>query len=296
METNTRILSSEFEYFEPKSVEETLDLLSRYGEKARLIAGGTDLLVKMKRELLHPEILISLSRVSELNFISEDEGSFRIGAATTLFQLEKNPSIGRTLSALYEAVRSMAAPAIRNMGTIGGNLANGSPAADTAPPLQAFGSFLKLKSKDGERTLPLGEFLLGPGKTALSYEEMISEIVVPKPPVNSGSAFLKLGRVSFDMAKINVAVYLEREGRRCSLCRISLGSVAPTPIRAFSAEKLAQGEIFGESLIKAVSLKCQEEIKPIDDVRSTLKYRKAVCPVMVEEALKAAWERCGSSL
>lgn len=296
MVTNTKILAQEFEYFEPESVDEALELLSLYKGQARVIAGGTDLLVKMKRELISPEALISLSRISALKCFNEDEKMLRIGAAVTLFQAESNSTVARSYSALYEALRSMAAPAIRNMGTIGGNLANASPAADTAPPLLVYNSRLKLRSKKGERIVPLEEFFLGPGSTVLSPEELIIEIQVPFLEASEGSSFLKLGRVSADIAKINVAVYLRREGERCALCRIALGSVAPTPLRIYSAEKLAEGEIFTESLIKKVARECQEKIRPIDDVRSTREYRIWVSAVLVEEALRAAWLRSGGKL
>lgn len=296
METNTRILSFEFEYFEPGNLKETLELLSRFGEKARLIAGGTDLLVKMKRELLHPEVLISLSRVSELRFIKDGNDSIRIGAGTTLSELEHNPEIGESLSALFEAVRSMGAPAIRNMGTIGGNLGNASPAADTAPPLLAFGAQLRLASLRGERVVPVEDFFLSPGKTILSPDELILEIIIPRPSLNSGSAFLKLGRVSYDMAKISVAVFLEREGERCRTCRVAFGSVAPTPVRAPSVEKLLEEEILSKETIERACANPPEEINPIDDVRSTREYRLAVSPVILEETLKAAWKRSGGAL
>lgn len=296
MLTNTKILAQEFEYFEPESLEEALELLSLFKEQARVLAGGTDLLVKMKRELVSPRALISLSRVSALKHMEEDEEMLRIGATTTLFEAENNPLLERSYSALFEALRSMAAPAIRNMGTIGGNLANASPAADTAIPLLVYDSRLKLQSKEGERVVPLKEFFLGPGLTVLSPEELIVEIQVPRLKDSEGSSFLKLGRVSADIAKINVAAYVKREGERCALCRIALGSVAPTPLRIYSAERLLEGKVFSESLIKEVALECQKGIKPIDDVRSTKDYRIWVSPILVEEALRAAWLRSGGTL
>jgi carbon-monoxide dehydrogenase medium subunit len=296
MNTNTKILPLEFEYYEPENLDEALELLSRFKERARIIAGGTDLLVKMKRELLKPEVLISLSRISNLKYIDEGEGSLRIGAGTPLSEIESNSTVERSYSALFEAVRSMAAPAIRNMGTIGGNLANASPACDTAPPLLVYGSSLKIKSKGNERVVPLEEFFLGPGITVLSPEELIAEIQISQSEPPEGSAFLKLGRVSADIAKINVAVYLKREGKRCSCCRIAFGSVAPTPLRIYQAEKMAEGEIFEEQVIKKVALECQKQIKPIDDVRSSKDYRVWVSAILAEEALKAAWLRSGGSL
>jgi carbon-monoxide dehydrogenase medium subunit len=296
MSTNTKILPLEFEYFEPESVAEVLELLSRFKERSRLMAGGTDLLVKIKRGVVNPEAIISLSRVQDLNFIRADQDGLKIGSVTSLSEIEGNSLVRESYSALFEAVRSMAAPAIRNMGTIGGNIGNASPAADTAPALLAYGSTVKVLSTKGERIISLENFFLGPGLSVLEANELIAEVHLPRLGLNEGSAFLKLGRVSADIAKINMAVYLKREGNSCQICRIAFGSVAPTPIRIYPAEKLLKGKPFTDALIKKVALECQRQIKPIDDVRSSKEYRFRVSEILAEEALRAAWLRSGGSL
>ncbi|MDN5344077.1 MAG: hypothetical protein PWQ18_188 [Clostridia bacterium] len=296
MATDTRVLAAEFQYLEAHSLDEALAWLGQYGTRARVLAGGTDLLVKMKTGQVQPEYIIYIKKVAGLDYIQADEAGLRIGATTTLRKLEGCAAVKTGYSALYEAVRSMAATAIRNMGTIGGNLGNASPAADTAPPLLVYGATLKLASQAGTRLVPVEEFFLGPGKTCLAPEELLTEISLPPQGSESGSSFLKLGRVAADIAKINVAVSLQRSGRNCTACRIAFGSVAPTPIRVPEAEALLAGQEITEDLIETAAQAGAAAIKPISDNRSTREYRLKVSRVMLAEALRAAWQRAGGVL
>jgi carbon-monoxide dehydrogenase medium subunit len=220
----------------------------------------------------------------------------RIGATTSLKEIESQAVVKTNYSALYEAVRSMAATAIRNMGTLGGNLANASPAADTAPPLLVYNATLKLARQDGARCVPVDEFFLGPGKTCMAPEELLTEISIPPQELGSGSSFLKLKRVAVDIAKINVAVSLRRSGRNCTGCRIAFGSVAPTPIRVQDAESLLAGQEMSDDLIASAARAGAAAIKPISDQRSTREYRLKVSRVILAEALRAAWQRAGGVL
>lgn len=296
METNTRILAPEFQYLESADLDQVLTWLDTYREKARVLAGGTDLLVKMKSGLLEPEYVIYIKKISKLDYIESDNGELRIGAVTTLDRIERDATVRACYSALYEAVRSMAAKAVKNMGTIGGNLGNASPAADTAPPLLVYGASLKLASREGERVVPVTEYFLGPGKSVIKPQELLTEISIPRLGPDTGSSFLKFGRVSADIAKINVAVCLRRSGKRCESCRIAFGSVAPIPIRVLEAEKVLEGQELNPELIKAAAQVAAAEIKPITDNRSTRAYRQKVSRVMLEEALQAAWQRAGGAL
>lgn len=296
MTINTRVLAVDFQYLEGKNLEEILAWLADYGEKARVLAGGTDLLVKMKTGQVQPEYIIYIKKAAGLNFIRTDSSGLRIGATTTLRQIERHGTIKALYSALYEAVRSMAATAVKNMGTIGGNLGNASPAADTAPPLLAYAATLKLVSQQGERVLPVEEFFLGPGQADISPRELITEIHIPPLAPQSGSSFLKLGRVAADIAKINVAVYLERAGRTCTRCRVAFGAVAPTPIRVREVEALLEGKEIREDLVETAGRAGAAAIKPITDNRSSREYRLKVSRVMLAEALRAAWQRAGGEL
>lgn len=296
MQTNTKILAQEFEYLAPKTLNEALSLLDDYkGENARILAGGTDLLVKMKTIDLKTDYLINVKNIPELNFIDTADG-LKIGAAVSLSHIEKIGKVKEKYPALYEGIKSMAAIAVRNMGTIAGNICNASPAADAVPSLIAYGAKVKLVSKRGERTVLVEDFIAGVGKTVIKADEIITQINIPEINKNSGSAFSKKGRVKADIAKINLAVYLEREDNICKDCKIVLGSVAVKAIRAKEAEGLLKGQTVSASLIDKIAKKASEEIKPIDDIRSSVEYRTEIAWVMVEDTVKTAWGRAGGEL
>jgi len=296
LSNNTKILTQEFEYFAPKTVTEALDLLYNYQDKnTRILAGGTDLLVKMKTIGFDVDYLISIKEIPELKFIDTDEG-LRIGAAVPLSHIEKIEKVREKYPALYESIKSMAAIAIRNMATIPGNICNASPAGDTIPPLIAYEAKLKLVSKRGERTVLVEDFITGVGETIIKKDELVTQVIIPEISKISGSVFLKKGRVKADIAKINLAVCLEREGEICKDCRIVLGSVFIKAIRAKKAEELLRGQVINNDLIIKTAKIASEEIKPIDDIRSTAEYRTELARVMVEDTLKLAWDRAGGEL
>ena len=296
MQTNTKILAQEFEYLAPKTLDEALSLLDNYKDKsARILAGGTDLLVKMKTIDLKTDYLINIKNIPELNFIDIADG-LKIGAAVSLSYIERIEKVKERYPALYEGIKSMAAIAVRNMGTIAGNICNASPAADTVPSLIAYGAEVKLVSKRGERTVSVEDFITGVGKTVIGADELITQVNIPEMKKNSGSAFSKKGRVKADIAKINLAVYLEREDNICKDCKIVLGSVAVKAIRAKEAEGLLKGQTVSASLIDKIAKKASEEIEPIDDIRSSVEYRTEIARVMVEDTVKIAWERAGGEL
>ena len=296
MQTNTKILAQEFEYIAPKTLNEALSLLDKYKDKSvRILAGGTDLLVKMKTIDLKTDYLINIKNIPELKFIETDEG-LKIGATVPLSHIEKIEKVREKYPALYEGIKSMAAIAIRNMATMPGNICNASPAADAVPPLVAYNAEVKLVSKRGERTVLVEDFVTGVGKTVIEADELVTQVNIPEINKNSGSAFSKKSRVKADIAKINLAVYLERESNICKDCKIVLGSVAVKAIRAKEAESLLKGQTVSTSLIDKVAKKASEEIKPIDDIRSSVEYRTDIARVMVEDTIKIAWERAGGKL
>ena len=290
---NTHILAQEFEYLEPKTIEEAILQLTTYGDKAKVIAGGTDLIVRMKMDMVHPEYLINISRIPALRYLIHDKG-LRIGALTPFQELEKSNLIKERYTALFEAARSVSRTQIKNMGTVGGNLCNASPAADSAPPLLVLEGKVKLVGGGAERVVPLEDFYVGPGKTVLSPEELLVEVQLPESKDGTGSAFLKIVRVAADPAKLNVAVAIEREKDVCRDCRIALGSVAPKPFRTTEAEGMLKGKRITGDLIEKTSQRASEEIQPITDIRSTVEYRREVAKVIVRDAIKLAWERAAN--
>lgn len=287
---NTRILPVDFEYYEPNTLEEALELLSRLRENARILAGGTDLLVKIKTRAVEPRAIINIKRIGGLEYIIEDGDFVRIGALTKLRAIEKSEIVAKHLPALWDAVKSMGSVQIRNMATIGGNLCNASPAADTAPPLLVHEAFAVLMSARGKRVIPLEEFFRGPGLTAMEPDEMLVEVAARKAGEGS-SAFKKVTRVSVDLAIASSAVYISLDGDVIREARIALGSVAPRPIRAREAEKAIAGLRPGsEELGRALSI-LEREVSPITDARGTAEYRRYVVKVLTWDAIEIARER-----
>ena len=291
MQTNTKILAKEFEYLAPKTLDEALDLLDKYKDKnIKILAGGTDLLVKMKTTDLQVDYLLNIKNIPELDFIDTTQG-LKLGAITPLSHIAKEEKVKMNYAALYEGIMSMAAPAVRNMGTVAGNLGNASPAADTVPPLIAYGAEVKLQSKRGERTVLMEDLITGVGKTLLEPDEMITEINISEIPKNTGSAFLKKSRVKADLSKINLAVYLERKGNTCQDCKIVFGSVAIKALRAEKTENLLKEQTVSSELINKAAEQASLEIKPIDDIRSTAEYRIAMSKEMLKNGFELAWAR-----
>jgi carbon-monoxide dehydrogenase medium subunit len=287
---NTRIIPFEYEYYEPRSLKEALELLDRYGDQARILAGGTDLLVKMKARLVEPRVVINVKKIDGLRYIVEDGEQVRIGALTRLRDIENSELVKKYIPALHDAVKSMGSIQIRNMATIGGNLCNASPAADTAPPLLVHNAKVVLSSVGGDRVLPLAEFFRGPGLTVLKPNELLREIIVEKSNAGS-SAFKKVSRVAVDLAIASAAVYVEVEDGFIRNARIALGSVAPKPLRAVKTESLLRGlRIDSREVLNALKT-IDEEISPITDVRSTAEYRRYVSKVLVLDALEVAYAR-----
>ena len=299
--TNSHILVHGFEYLEPASLEEAIALLGRYGDRAQVLAGGTYLLVQMKMERLAPEYVINVSGLPGLESIVPHEGGLRIGALTKIRALRNSPPIRAGYAALAESCAAFGSTQIQMMGTVGGNLCNGSPASDTVPALTALDARLVLAGSQGERVLPVEEFLLGPGQTALREGELLVAIELPSPPSplgggaagGVGSAFIKLSRVAADLAKASVAAMLVRDGDRVVDCRLAFGSVGPTVARAREAEHLLAGKPFSAELALEAGRIASGEISPIDDVRSTAWYRREVVKALTHDVLQVAWKRAG---
>ena len=292
---NSRIVTQDIEFFEPGTTEEALELLDRYGPDAKMIAGGTDLLVRMKQEVEYPKYLFHIKRIPELNFI-ENGNPLRVGSGTLLREVLEFCFGQKKYTALYEAINSLAHPSIRNMGTLGGNLCNASPAADSAPPLLVFDARVKLRSLRKERVLPLKDFFKDVNVTTIGPDEIMTEIQIPAVPDGSGSAFQKVTRASgTGIAKVNAAAYIERDDDCCKSCRIALGAVGPVPMRVLHAEKFVIGKKIDPALLEDLLKRTTENIRPISDIRSTAFYKKRVAAVLVKEVIERAWQRAGTT-
>lgn len=287
-----------FEYLAPKTLPEACALLSQHREQAKVIAGGTDLLVKMKGREFTPQYIVGLKSISDLDYISydKDEG-LRIGALATIGSIASSAVIREKFSFLADAADKMATVQVRNMGTIGGNLCNAAPSADLAPPLISLGAKAKLVSPQGERTIALEGYFTGPGETVLQTGEILAEIQVPNQPPHTGGAYLKGSRTAVDLALVGVAALITLESRDgiCRDARIVLGAVAPTPIRARRAEGAIEGKKVEDSSIEEAAQSASEEARPISDVRSSAYYRTEMVKVLTKRAIRQALEQAKSA-
>ena len=285
----------EFEYHTPATLENALDLLSEYGEKGRVLAGGTDLLVAMKFRRDTPEHLINIKTIEDLKGISLDEPDLiKIGGLTTLGDIERSEIVKEKLPVLWDAVRVMASVQIRNLGTVGGNLCSAWPSADTAPPLIALGAMVKIRGGSGERTVPLEDFFQGPGRIDKKRDEILTEVQIPIPKENSSGAYLKLmRRNAMDLAIVGVAAQIELDATRkkCKTARIALGAVANTPVRATESEEAVMSKPFDADTAAEAGQIASENVSPRSSIRATGEYRKEMVGVQVKKALMKSFER-----
>ncbi len=285
-----------FEYHSPESLEETTALLSQKKTDMKILAGGTDLVNGIRRRVLSPSSLVSLKKVSSLRYLSLDRGhrELRVGSMTTLTELATSPLIIQNVPILAEAAGQVGSVQIRNRGTIGGNICNASPAADTIPPLLVLQGKVKILAPGGTRVVPMEELFLAPGKTVLRADEIVTEIQIPLPPEGSKGAYIKQGiRKAMDIAIIGVAVLLVFTPSKRDVCRdvrIALGSVAPTPIRAFHAEQRMKGKSLRDDVIRETAREAGNEIRPISDIRASAEYRKELVVVLTERVIREAMQ------
>jgi len=280
------------EYFEPKSIGEATSLLARYGESARVIAGGTDVIVDMKsRE--EPSCLVNIKRIPALSYVREDKGFLRIGALTSIREIEMSSLVRQKLPLLWEAAHQFASLQIRNTATIGGNVCRASPSGEMLAPLLVLEASAVARFARGEKKLPFGELFLGPGKTLLGAKGLLREIEIALPAERSGSVYLKHAvRGAMDIAMVGVAVLVTPDagGKKAKDVRIALGAVAPTPIRAKSAEKALRGKAVARALVEEAARRAAAAAKPITDHRASAEYRRWIVEALTGKGLAQAWK------
>lgn len=280
-----------FEYFEPETIEEATQILSKYGERAQLLAGGVDLVPKLRRRLLILECVVSLQRIPGLDYIKSNGDGLKFGPLTSIRSLELSPLIQKDYLALYEAVHQLVSVQVKTTGTAVGNLCVATPASDIAVALFALGARLKIVGPSSERTIAIEDFFLGVGQTILQPGEIVAEVLVPSPAAGTGQAFFKLVRTAADIAKVNVTVSLTVAGGVCQEARVALGSVAPTTIRAGKTEGMLKGKAIDQRIIEEAAEAAAEETRTITDIRSTAEYRRETSRVLVKRAISKALER-----
>ena len=279
------------EYVVPQSVGEAVEALSESPE-ARVIAGGTDLMVGMREGHVHPTRLVDITRIQELIGISTQNGSLRIGAATKIDEILHHPTVRSEYPALVDAGQLLGGWQIQNMATLAGNLCNASPAAEMSGPLLVLDAEVEVMGPSGERRIPLDEFWTGPGKTVLEPAEILTTIVIPGEVSGRLCAYQRVDiRHSVDIALVSSAVGVELSEGKVQLARIALGAVAPTVIRVTEAEAYLQGRTLSEEVLDKVEDLAEAAAVPISDVRASAEYRSAMAGVLARRVLLLATER-----
>jgi xanthine dehydrogenase iron-sulfur cluster and FAD-binding subunit A len=287
---NSRILAHPFDYVRPASLEDAVTAL-KDSPSAVLLAGGTNLLVDIKLERAAPSALVDISGLDALSQVEHEEGEAHIGSLASIRCLATDTNLWRKHTCLPESAAAFGSTQVMMRGTLGGNIANGSPASDTVPALVVLGADVDILGPTGRRTVLVADLLQGPGRVALAPGDIITTVRIPSPPANTGSSFLKLSRVRADLAKVSVAVRLVRSGDRIMNARIALGSVGPTVLRAKRASEFLSGRIWRHETVLEAARIAASEIRAIDDVRSTAEYRRRAAAALVFDAISVAWNR-----
>ncbi len=280
-----------FEYHTPTSIAEALKLLSTYGKDARVFAGGTDLILAMKKRAVTPSHMINLKTVPGLTGIAADATGVTIGALTTIAEIERSAVIRDLYTPVWDAARVMASPQVRTLATIGGNMASAVPSADMAPPLMVLSAEATIVNPSGERTCPVADIFAGPSQCSLSPTDIITSIRIPAPK-GKGTYLKLMRRAALDLALVGVAAYVALDAKKvCTDVKIALGAVAPTPIRAPGAEAVVLGKVLTEGLAAEAGKFSGTICRPISDVRATMDYRCSMVEVLTKRALIQAMNR-----
>jgi carbon-monoxide dehydrogenase medium subunit len=284
-----QVYLSNFDYYEPKSVDEACKFMVQHGSKARFFAGGTDILVKMKKQVDLPEVLVAIGRLPELRGIEEVPGEgIVIGAAVTHNELMDSKLLQGKYLSVPEAAHQMANSQVRNLGTVGGNISNAVPSADLPPILIALGATAKIKGSKGGKQLALEDVFAGPNKTVLEEDEIITHFVIPENKF-TGSTYMKYGlRASGALAVVGVAASVEVKDGVIQDARVVLGAVSPVPLRAKKTEEFLKGKKTTDEVLEKAGVMASEECRPISDIRASAEYRKDMVRVFTRRALRKA--------
>ena len=285
------------EYLKPKSIQEACLVMKEQGSLTKPLAGGTDLLVQWKKGAIEFECLVDLKGLG-LDYVQEiPGGGVTIGALCTLNSISNNALVSEKYPVLSDTILEIASVQVRNRATIGGNLCNGSPAADMAPPLLALNARISLNGVKGHRELALTDFFLEPGKTVLLPGEILTEVLLPLCPENSAAVYLKHKRTSMDCPGVGVAVYLVMQDLQiCSEAKVILGAVGPTPLVSKEAVDLLKQSRISQEIVRQAADLVTKEAQPRDDVRASVWYRKKLVKVLTARAIKIAYDRAKQNL
>jgi carbon-monoxide dehydrogenase medium subunit len=283
-----------FEYLRPKTIPEAITLLQQHGDEAKLLSGGQSLIPMMKLRLARPGFLIDINSISGLSYIKEDGGFLKIGGLTREAELEASPLVRSKYPLLMDTTAVIADPQVRNLATVGGNLAHGDPANDHPATMIAFGAQIVATGPKGERVIPVEDFFVTLFTTALKHDEILTEIRIPVPPPKSGGAYLKVERKVGDFATAAAAVQLTLDGGgTLQKAAIGLTNVGPTPIKARKAEDFLKGKKPDAATLAQAAQLASDEAQPSSDLRGPAEYKKGLVKELTKRALFRALERAG---
>lgn len=287
------MIPPQFEYSAPETLDEAISLLGEHGPDAVVLAGGQSLIPLMKLQLALPEHVVDINGISGLSGISEDNGFLRIGSLTRENDLERSEIIKSRYPILYDTAVVIADPLVRNMATVGGNLAHGDPANDHPATMLALEAQVAAVGPAGERVIPVADFFEGPLTTALNYGEILTEIRIPTPPAGSGGAYLKLERKVGDYAIAGVAALVTVADGVCQHAGIGLTNAGSTPVKAGTAESFLVGKTLDDDTIREAAQLASQEADPTADLRGSVEYKRDMVRVLTGRALRVAVERAG---
>jgi len=283
---------SDMKYEAPETVEAAVALLAGAGGEAWVLAGGTDLLVQMHAELVQPDLIVDIKRITELREIGVEASGFRIGAAVAGAELGEHAELKAEWPGVVEAAELIGSTQIQGRASMGGNLCNGSPAADSVPALIAARATVSIVGPDGRREVPVETVITGPGQTSLLRGELVASFFLPRRGDGQGDAYLRfIPRTELDIAVVGAGVCLTREGDQCTGARVALGAVAPTPLLVEDAAAAIVGTTMDEAALANLAAAASAACDPIDDKRGTKEFRTEVAGVMAKRAALVAWER-----
>lgn len=281
------------DYLRPRNLRDAFNAIEKTKGLIKFIAGGTNVIPDIRAETLSPKLIVDLSVLKSLYYIKETNRTISIGALTTISEIVKSDVISRVAPILSSAAHQLGNTLTRNRATLGGNLADASPAADMAPPLLALEALIHTKcGQESGRKISLDKFFLGPNKTVLAKDEIITKITFLKPKESVHGSYIKLGlRDSMAISIVSLAVMLQVKNNVCQKARIALGAVAPTPVRAYRVEKELEGREMSIKNIHEIAVLIEKEISPISDIRASAEYRKYETSVLLKRAIQQAVER-----
>ena len=288
------MIPASFEYLRPKTLPEAIGLLQQYGDDAKILSGGQSLIPMMKLRLARPGYLVDINRITGLAHIKEEGGYLKIGGLTREAELETSPLVRAKYPIIIDTAHVIADPQVRNLATVGGNLAHGDPANDHPATMVALGAQVVATGAKGERVIPIDDFFLTLFSTALQHDEILTEIRIPIPPPRSGGAYLKLERKVGDFATAAVAVQLTLDDKgACQKVGIGLTNVGPTPVKARKAEDFLRGKKLDEANIAQAAQLAADESDPSADLRGPVEYKKGLVKELAKRALTRALQRAG---